>query len=76
MELFSVLFRLMKRSQAELVDMIQKKQTAAEQRAARLITELELELAQLERRRSEMEQLSQSEDHLRLLQVRSRLTAV
>ncbi|CAB1424574.1 unnamed protein product [Pleuronectes platessa] len=68
MELFSVLFRLMKRSQAEVVDVIQKKQTAAEQRAARLITELELEITQLERRRSEMEQLSHSEDHLRLLQ--------
>ncbi|XP_035004444.1 E3 ubiquitin-protein ligase TRIM39 [Hippoglossus stenolepis] len=68
MELFSVLFRLMKRNQAELVDVIQKKQTAAEQRAARLITELELEITQLERRRSEMEQLSHSEDHLRLLQ--------
>ncbi|XP_069374841.1 E3 ubiquitin-protein ligase TRIM39 [Paralichthys olivaceus] len=67
-EVFSALFRLMERSQAELVDAIQKKQMAAEQRAARLITELELQITELERRRSEMEQLSHSEDHLRLLQ--------
>lgn len=71
MEVFSILLQSMKRSQAELVDVIQKKQAAAEQRAERLITQLELEITELERRRSEMEQLSHSEDHLHLLQVRS-----
>ncbi|XP_047185779.1 E3 ubiquitin-protein ligase TRIM41 isoform X3 [Scophthalmus maximus] len=65
---FSALFRSMERIQAELVKMIQEKQTAAEQRAARLFTELELEITELERRRSEMEQLSHSGDHLHLLQ--------
>ncbi|XP_039997240.1 E3 ubiquitin-protein ligase TRIM39-like isoform X2 [Xiphias gladius] len=68
MEVFSVLFRYMEKSQAELLDMIQKKQAAAEQRAERLIAELELEITELERKRSEMEQLSHSEDHLHLLQ--------
>uniref|UniRef100_A0A8D3B239 E3 ubiquitin-protein ligase TRIM39-like n=1 Tax=Scophthalmus maximus TaxID=52904 RepID=A0A8D3B239_SCOMX len=72
---FSALFRSMERIQAELVKMIQEKQTAAEQRAARLFTELELEITELERRRSEMEQLSHSGDHLHLLQVRIRPTS-
>uniref|UniRef100_A0A3B4VK11 B30.2/SPRY domain-containing protein n=1 Tax=Seriola dumerili TaxID=41447 RepID=A0A3B4VK11_SERDU len=65
----------MERSQAELVDTIQKKQAAEEERAERLITELELEISELERKRSEMVQFSHSEDHLHLLQVRSQLTA-
>lgn len=55
--------------------MIRGKQEAAEQRAERLITHLELEITELERKRSEMEQLSQTEDHLNLLQVKSRLNA-
>ncbi len=61
----------MERIQAELVEMIQRKQAAAEQRAERLIAELELEITELERKRSEMEKLSHTEDHLHLLQVRS-----
>lgn len=71
MEVFSTLFHFMERSQAELVDVIQRKQAAAEQRAERLIAELELEITELERKRSEMEQLSHTEDHLHLLQVKS-----
>lgn len=74
LEVFSVLFHSIERSQSELVEMIQKKQAAAEQRAERLITELKLEITELERKRGEMEQLSHSEDHLHLLQVRSHLT--
>ncbi|KAM3591147.1 uncharacterized protein V6R79_023403 [Siganus canaliculatus] len=68
MEVFSILLRRMERSQVELVEGIQRKQTAAEQRAARLIAELELEITQLERRRNEMELLAHTEDHLHLLQ--------
>lgn len=75
MEAFSTLFRAMERSLVELVEMIQRKQAAAELRAERLITELELEITELERKRSEMEQLSHTEDHLHLLQVRIHLTA-
>lgn len=73
-EVFSSLLRSMERNQSELVEMIQRKQAAAEQRAQRLITELELEITELERKRREMEQLSHTDDHLHLLQVRSRLT--
>ncbi|XP_036969276.1 E3 ubiquitin-protein ligase TRIM39-like [Acanthopagrus latus] len=68
MEVFSSLLRSMERNQSELVEMIQRKQAAAEQRAQRLITELELEITELERKRREMEQLSRTEDHLHLLQ--------
>lgn len=75
MEVFSTLLGSLERCQAELAEVIQRKQAAAEQRAERLITELELEITDLERKRSEMEQLSHTEDHLHLLQVRSRLTA-
>lgn len=73
-EVFSSLLRSMERNQSELVEMIQRKQAAAEQRAQRLITELELEITELERKRREMEQLSHTDDHLHLLQVRNRLT--
>lgn len=73
-EVFSSLLRSMERNQSELVEMIQRKQAEAEQRAQRLITELELEITELERKRREMEQLSHTDDHLHLLQVRSRLT--
>ncbi|KAM9335802.1 E3 ubiquitin-protein ligase TRIM39-like [Symphorus nematophorus] len=68
MEVFTALFHFMERSRAELVEMIQRKQAAAEQRAERLIAELQLEITELERKRSEMEQLSHTEDHLHLLQ--------
>ncbi|XP_029382345.1 probable E3 ubiquitin-protein ligase TRIML1 [Echeneis naucrates] len=68
MEVFSILFRSMERTQADLVATIQKKQAAAEQRAERLIMELELEINELQRKRSEMVQLSQSEEHLHFLQ--------
>ena len=68
--LLSALLRSVERRQAELVEVIQRKQAAAERRAERLIAELELEITELERKRSEMEQLSHTEDHLHLLQVR------
>lgn len=45
---------------------------SAELRAERLITELQLEITELERRRSELEQLSHTEGHL--LQVRLHVT--
>ncbi|KAM9424146.1 E3 ubiquitin-protein ligase TRIM39-like [Pholidichthys leucotaenia] len=68
MEVFSALFRTLERSRADLLEMIQMKQAAAEERAGRLVTELELEILELHRRRSEMEQLFHTEDHLHLVQ--------
>lgn len=70
-EVFSMLIRSMERIWNEVVETIQRKQAAAERRAERLIAELELEITELERKRSEMEHLSHTEDHLHLLQVRS-----
>ncbi|XP_030578641.1 E3 ubiquitin-protein ligase TRIM39-like [Archocentrus centrarchus] len=67
-QVFSVLIRTMERSQAELVEMLQRRQAAAEQRAESLIAELELEITELQRRRNEMEQLFHTDDHLHLLQ--------
>lgn len=71
MQVFSTLIRTMERNQAELVEMIQRRQAAAEQRANRLVAELELEITELQRRRSEMEQLLHTDDHLHLIQVRN-----
>lgn len=71
LEVFAALMRSMENIETEVVQMIQRKQAAAEQRAARLIQELELEMTELERKRREMEELSHTEDHLHLLQVRS-----
>lgn len=70
-KVFTALLRSVERRQAELVEMIQRRQAAAEKRAERIIMELELEITELQRRRNEMEQLSHSDDHLHLLQVRS-----
>lgn len=72
LEVFAALMRSMEKTKRELVQMIHRKQAAAEQRADRLIAELELEMTELERKRCEMEHLSDTEDHLHLLQVRSR----
>lgn len=72
LEVFAALMRSMEKIEKELVEMIQRKQAAAEQRAEQLIVELELEITGLEKKRCEMEQLSDTEDHLHLLQVRGR----
>lgn len=67
--MFAALVRSMERIERDLVQTMERKQAAAEQRAERLIKELQLEMTELERKRWEMEQLSHSEDHLHLLQV-------
>ncbi|XP_013874682.1 E3 ubiquitin-protein ligase TRIM39 [Austrofundulus limnaeus] len=67
-EVFSALLRSIERVRAELVGMIRRKQAAAEQRAERLIEELELEIAELQRRRCELQQLGHTEDHLHVVQ--------
>lgn len=67
-EVFTVLVASLQRSQAELIGLIQEKQKAAERQAEDQVTRLEQEVAELRRRRSEMEQLLQTEDQLRLLQ--------
>lgn len=72
---FSTLLRSIERSQAELIEVIQRQQKAAEKRAKGLIAELEQEIINLERHRSKVAQLSDTEDSLHLLQVGSCLTS-
>ncbi|XP_038831105.1 E3 ubiquitin-protein ligase TRIM21-like [Salvelinus namaycush] len=67
-EVFNALVRSIERSQAELIVEIEEKQKAEDRRAKGLINELELEITALKRRRTELEQLSHTEDHLHLLQ--------
>ncbi|XP_066577919.1 E3 ubiquitin-protein ligase TRIM39-like [Amia ocellicauda] len=67
-QVFRALVRSIERSQAELLELIEEKQRAAERRAEGLIEELEKEITELERKRSELEQLSHTEDHIHFLQ--------
>ncbi|KAM6896116.1 E3 ubiquitin-protein ligase TRIM21-like [Lycodopsis pacificus] len=67
-EVFTALGVSRERCQAELIEVIQKKQKAAQQQAEDHVTQLEQEVAELRRRRSQMEQLLQTEDHLLVLQ--------
>ncbi|KAL6491257.1 hypothetical protein MHYP_G00016020 [Metynnis hypsauchen] len=68
-EVFRALLHCIERSQAELLDVMEEKQKAAERQAEEFIKELEQEITELKRRDTELEQLSHTEDHLHLLQV-------
>uniref|UniRef100_A0A8P4KNZ4 Uncharacterized protein n=1 Tax=Dicentrarchus labrax TaxID=13489 RepID=A0A8P4KNZ4_DICLA len=67
-QVFTALKESVERSQAELIDTIKEKQRKTEKQAEDFIKELEQEISELKKRSSEVEQLSQSEDHLHLLQ--------
>ncbi|XP_017578446.1 E3 ubiquitin-protein ligase TRIM39-like [Pygocentrus nattereri] len=69
MEVFRALLCCIERIQAELLEVMEEKQKAAERQAEEFIKELEKEIAELKRRDTELEQLSHTEDHLHLLQV-------
>ncbi|KAG8005638.1 E3 ubiquitin-protein ligase TRIM39 [Nibea albiflora] len=66
-EVFNALVVSLQRRVAELNELVQEKQKAAERQAKDHVTQLEQEVTDLRRKRSEMEQLLQSEDHLHLL---------
>ncbi|XP_072543256.1 E3 ubiquitin-protein ligase TRIM39-like, partial [Salminus brasiliensis] len=66
-EVFRALLRCIERSQAELLEVMEEKQKAAERQAEEFIKELEQEITELKRRNTELEQLSHTEDHLHLL---------
>ncbi|XP_036452751.1 E3 ubiquitin-protein ligase TRIM39-like [Colossoma macropomum] len=68
-EVFRALVHCIMRSQAELLEVMEEKQKAAERQAEEFIKELEQEITELKRRDTELEQLSHTEDHLHLLQV-------
>uniref|UniRef100_A0A4W5RRW5 Bloodthirsty-related gene family, member 26 n=1 Tax=Hucho hucho TaxID=62062 RepID=A0A4W5RRW5_9TELE len=67
-KVFTALVRSIERSQAEIIEVIEEKQKAAEKWAEGLVKELEQEFAELQRRSNELEQLSHTEGHLQLLQ--------
>ncbi|XP_049337917.1 E3 ubiquitin-protein ligase TRIM39-like [Astyanax mexicanus] len=68
-EIFWALVRCIERSQAELLEVMELKQKAAERQAGELIKELEQEITELKKRDTELEQISHTEDHLHLLQI-------
>uniref|UniRef100_UPI003AAF7337 nuclear factor 7, ovary-like isoform X9 n=1 Tax=Centroberyx gerrardi TaxID=166262 RepID=UPI003AAF7337 len=67
-EVFTALVASIQRNQAELIEVIEEKQRAAEKQAEGFIKELEQEISELQRRSTELERLSHTEDHLHLLQ--------
>ncbi|KAK2913436.1 hypothetical protein Q8A67_001835 [Cirrhinus molitorella] len=67
-ELFSDLMRSIERCQAELLEMMEEKQKAAEKQDEDHIQELQQEITELTMRNTELDHLLQTEDHLHLLQ--------
>ncbi|XP_028254151.1 E3 ubiquitin-protein ligase TRIM39-like [Parambassis ranga] len=67
-QVFTALIQSVERGLAQLTDTIEEKQKTREKQAEGFIKELEEEISELMKRRSEVEQLSHTEDHLHLLQ--------
>ncbi|XP_067441854.1 E3 ubiquitin-protein ligase TRIM21-like [Thunnus thynnus] len=67
-QLFITLMESVERSLNELIETIEEKQRTTEKQAEDFIKELEQEISELMKRSSEVKQLSNSEDHLHLLQ--------
>ncbi|XP_029605746.1 E3 ubiquitin-protein ligase TRIM39-like [Salmo trutta] len=67
-QVFTALVRSIEKSQAELIEVIEENQKAVERQAEGFIKELEQEITELKRRSTDLKQLSQTEDHLQLLQ--------
>ncbi|XP_071021127.1 E3 ubiquitin-protein ligase TRIM39-like [Oncorhynchus clarkii lewisi] len=65
---FTTLVRAIENSQAEFIEVIEVKQKAAERRAEGLIKELDQEITELQRRLTDLQKLSNTEDHLHVLQ--------
>ncbi len=74
-ELFSDLMLSIERCQAELLEMMEEKQKAAEKQEEKLIQELQQEITELKMRNTELDHLLHTEDHLQLLQVSVSLSA-
>ncbi|XP_044047413.1 uncharacterized protein LOC122874008 [Siniperca chuatsi] len=67
-QVFTSLKESVERGQANLIHTIKEKQKTTEKQAEAFIKELEQEISELMKRRTEVEQLSRSQDHLHLLQ--------
>ncbi|XP_037391262.1 uncharacterized protein LOC108434643 isoform X2 [Pygocentrus nattereri] len=68
-QVFTALISTIERIQAELLEMMEKRQKATEIQAEGLIKELEKEITELKERETELEQLLHTEDHLHLLHI-------
>ncbi|XP_062850613.1 nuclear factor 7, ovary-like isoform X1 [Trichomycterus rosablanca] len=69
MKIFRALILIIDRNQAEFLKVMQENQRAAERQAEEFIKDLEQEITGLKRRNTELEQISNTEDHLHLLQI-------
>ncbi|XP_042252207.1 zinc finger protein RFP-like [Thunnus maccoyii] len=67
-QVFTALKESVERSLNELIETTEEKQRTTEKQAEDFIKELEQEISELKKRSSEVKQLSNSEDHLHLLQ--------
>ncbi|KAM4729057.1 E3 ubiquitin-protein ligase TRIM39-like [Anableps anableps] len=74
-QIFTALKESAERGLKELIKEIEDKMKTAEKQAEDFIKDLEQEISELKKRSSEVKQLSQSEDHLHLLQSFSSLKA-
>ncbi|KAF7704021.1 hypothetical protein HF521_021093 [Silurus meridionalis] len=68
-EVFTALIHSIKKSQAELLEVMEEKQKAVKKQAEGHVKELEEEIDKLKRRDAKIEQLSHSDDHLHLIQM-------
>ncbi|XP_026122456.1 zinc finger protein RFP-like isoform X1 [Carassius auratus] len=68
-ELFSDLIHSIERSQTELLEMMEEMQKAAEKQDEELIQELQQEITELKLRKTELDHLLHTENHLQLLQI-------
>ncbi|XP_062850568.1 nuclear factor 7, brain-like [Trichomycterus rosablanca] len=69
MKVFRSLMSCIERNQAELIKVMEEKQRAAERQAEEFIKDLEQEITELKRRNTELEQISNIEDHLHFLKI-------
>ena len=67
--IFTELIRSIERRRSDVKELIRAQQRAAVSQAEGLVERLEQEIAQLKRRDAELEQLSNTEDHIHFLQV-------
>ncbi|XP_023284940.1 E3 ubiquitin-protein ligase TRIM39-like [Seriola lalandi dorsalis] len=68
MQVFTDLIRSIQRSHAELVEVIEERHRATKQKGEAFLKELRMEMTELKSRSSQLELLSQSEDHHHFLQ--------
>lgn len=69
--MFAELMKAVEKSQAELLEVVEMGQRAAELRSQAFIRELQTEISELKQRYSNLNQLTQSQDHLTFFKVSS-----